>query len=294
MKKLIPAILVSAFFTTVACTPPAPVVPVSDRPQRIISLAPSITETLYAVGAGDRVVGVTLFCNWPPEAVGKPLIGEFVRINFEKLLWLKPDLVIASSDAPSETVDHSLNQYGIPKLVVSANTVPEVIDLIRLIGNTVGNGARADLVADDLEKRTRAVEEKLKGASPVKAILVFGHEPLILAGPGIFADDLIKRGGGINLAGNSRIKYPKYSIERIIYEGPEVIIEASSGMSYPSPETDAIRAFWGQWPDIPAVKNDRVIIVNSDLVTRPGPRIVDGLEDVAEALHPEKMKGLSK
>jgi len=271
------------------CNPPLRVEP-HGRPKRIISLSPSITETLFAIGAGDRVAGDTIFCNWPRAANYLPKAGEFSRVYFEKILWLEADLVIANRDSPSETVGDSLREYGIPTLVVGAYTVDETLDMIRRIGQAVGEEAGAERIAGDMEKRAEAIEGEVKGAKRVKTILIFGHDPLILAGPGTFADDLIKLAGGVNLAGDSRIKYPTYSIERIVLDGPEVIIEASHSAAYSSPDSAEIREFWKQWPDIPAVRAGRVLVVDADLVTRPGPRIVDGLDVIARALHPERMR----
>lgn len=269
----------------------APTNPKSDKAQRIISLAPSVTETLFAAGAGDRVVGVTLFCNWPPEVKNLPKVGQFARFDMEKILELHPDMVIASRDAPSETIKYDLARYDILTFIVEAETLEDTVRSIRNIGRAVGTVQKADAVAREMERRIQEIQETVSTISPkVKTILVFGHDPLILAGPGTFADDLIKRAGGINLAHDSRIKYPKYSIERIVLEGPEVIIEATMSLAYDSPDWAAIRDFWNQWPYIPAVKSGRVIVVDADLVTRPGPRIVDGLELIAKALHPEKMQ----
>lgn len=271
------------------CNPPAQSKP-TGTPQRIISLSPSITETLFAVGAGERVVGDTIFCNWPPKARNLPKVGEFSRVYFEKILWLMPDLVIANADSPAEGVRESLTEYGVPSMVVGAYTIDETLDMIRKIGEAVGNGAQARELASDMSGRVSEIERRLEGANRAKTIIVFGHDPLILAGPGTFAEDLIMRAGGVNLAHDSPIKYPMYSIERIVLEGPEVIIEASYGMGYSSPDVEAIHAFWGQWPGIPAVKNGRVVIVDADVVTRPGPRIVEGFAMIAKAIHPERMQ----
>ena len=255
-------------------------------PQRIISLAPSITEILFAISAGDRVVGDTMYCNYPPEAKTLPKIGEFARFNFEKILELHPDMVIATSDAPSDTIKYELNQYGIPLMVGGATTVEESIKAIREIGRAVGAENEAEEVATLMQKRLEQLRERVKSAPKVKAVLVYGHEPLIIAGPGTFADDIIRLAGGINVAADARIRYPRYNMERLVLEGPEVIVEAGHVGANGNISRSEIEAFWNKWPSIPAVRNKRIAIVDQDIVSRPGPRIIDGLMAVALALHP--------
>jgi len=255
-------------------------------PKRIISLAPSVTETLFAVGAGDRVVGDTIYCNYPPEAVKLPKIGEFARFNFEKILELEPDMVIASKDSPSETIKYELDQYGIPLIVVGANTIEESIETVREIGRAVGADREAEEIASQMKQRLEQLRSRLKNAPKVKAVLVYGHEPLIIGGPETFADDIIRSAGGVNIAADARIRYPRYSFERLVLEGPEVIIEAGHGGGYKIALTE-IQTFWSKWPSIPAVQNNRIAIVDADIVSRPGPRVIDGLAAVAHALHPE-------
>jgi len=256
-------------------------------PQRIVSLAPSITETLFAIGAGDRVVGVTLYCDWPVEVKNLPKVGQFTRFDIEKMLALRPDMVIATCDAPSETINHELTQYGIPALVVKAWTVEESIKTVREIGRAVGAERKAQAIAGDMERRLRKLRERLKDSPKVKTVLAYDREPLILAGPGTFADDIIRLAGGVNAAADARLKYPRYSIERLVLRGPEVIIEAAHGGGYGDVARKRAVAFWNGWPSIPAVKSGRIAVVDADIVSRPGPRIIEGLEAVARALHPE-------
>lgn len=260
--------------------------PLPDNPRRIISLAPSVTETLFAVGAGERVRGVTIFCNYPPEVENLPKVGQFARFNLENILILRPELVVATSDAPSETIMYELDRYGIPLHTVNASNIEETIAGIRSIGHAVGKDKKADEIASDMERRLNKVETLVSDLAPVKTLIVYGHEPLILAGPGTFADDIIRVASGINIASDARIKYPRYSIERIVLEGPEVIIEAGH-VGLGKFESEKAESFWESWPSIPAVKNGRIEVVDADLLCRPGPRIIEGLEAVARALHPE-------
>jgi iron complex transport system substrate-binding protein len=260
-----------------SCNTVNPPVPLSGNPKRIVSLSPSITETIFALGAGERLAGVTIFCNYPPQAKSIPKVAEFSRVYFEKILWQMPDLVIANRDSPAETVRDDLREYRIPFITVSAYTIDETLDMILDIGSAIGRQQEAEELTENMRGRISEVERKIRGARPVKTIMVFGHEPLIVAGPNTFADDMIRRAGGINIASNSPLKYPRYSLEQIVLEGPEVIIESGCGVAYGASDIEAIKKFWQQWRDIPAVRNGRIVVLNSDIVTRPGPRIVEGL-----------------
>ncbi len=281
------AVTVIIALSSVACAESrATETPLPGKPRRIISLAPSVTETLFAVGAGERVSGVTMFCNYPPKVGKLPEVGQFARFNLEKILILEPDMVVATRDAPSETVMYQLERYGIPLHTVSASNIEETIATIRSIGRAVGQEKEADRIAGDMERRLERIEKLAGDLDPVKTLIVYDHEPLILAGPKTFADDIIEKAGGINIASDARIKYPRYSIEKMVLEGPEVIIEAGQ-MEADNPNSEKLTGFWQSWPSMPAVKNGRIEIVNADLISRPGPRIIEGLEAVARALHPE-------
>lgn len=273
--------------SVVGCNTVKPPVPLSDNPKRIISLSPSITETVFALGAGEQLAGVTIFCNYPPEAKNIPKVAEFSRVYFEKILWQMPDLVIANRDSPAETVKDDLREYRIPFITVSAYTIDETLSMILDIGSAIGRRREAEELTDQMRGRISDIERKIRGARPLKTIMVFGHEPLIVAGPNTFADDMIRRAGGINIASNSPLKYPRYSLEQIVLEGPEVIIESGCGVTYGASDIETIQKFWQQWRDIPAVRNGRIVVLDSDIVTRPGPRIVEGFEQIALSLHPE-------
>ena len=256
-------------------------------PQRIVSLAPSVTETLFTIGAGDRVVGVTEFCNWPPEVKNLPKVGQFARFNFERVLWLKPDLVVIAHNPPSEVIFQELDQFGIPPLVIGAWNMEETIRSVRDMGRAVGLEQEAEAVASEMERKLAMVKNAVKDAPKVKAVIVYGREPLILGGPGTFADDILSLAGGVNIAADATIKYPRYSIERLVLEGPDVIIEAGCIDEFGDGSASHISDFWNSWPSIPAVKNGRIVLISSDLLSRPGPRVTDGLIAVTRALHPD-------
>lgn len=291
LKKMTRRLLaVACWSALMSCSSINAPVPLPAKPQRIISLSPSITEVIFALGAGGQLAGATIFCNYPPPAKDIPRVAEFSRVYFEKILWQMPDLVIANRDSPAETVKDDLREYRIPFMTVSAYTIDETLRMILDIGSAIGRRREAEELTGKMRNRISNIESKIQGAQPVKTIMVFGHEPLIVAGPGTFADDMIRRAGGINIASNSPLKYPRYSLEQIVLEGPEVIIESGCGISYGASDIEAIKKFWEQWRSIPAVRSGRIVVLDSDIVTRPGPRIVDGFEQIASSLHPERFQ----
>lgn len=291
LRKMTRQVLaVACWSALMSCSSINAPVPLPAKPQRIISLSPSITEVIFALGAGGQLAGATIFCNYPPPAKDIPRVAEFSRVYFEKILWQMPDLVIANRDSPAETVKDDLREYRVPFMTVSAYTIDETLRMILDIGSAIGRRREAEELTGKMRNRISNIESKIQGAQPVKTIMVFGHEPLIVAGPGTFADDMIRRAGGINIASNSPLKYPRYSLEQIVLEGPEVIIESGCGISYGASDIEAIKKFWEQWRSIPAVRSGRIVVLDSDIVTRPGPRIVDGFEQIASSLHPERFQ----
>lgn len=259
-----------------------------DYPRRIISMAPSITEILFALGAGDRVAGVTNFCDWPPEAKDKPKVGDFSKHSMEMIISLSPDLVIATSDAPNPKLLDDLKLHNLPYFVVGSFSLDGIVKEIKAIGEVIGEREKAAALAINLETRINQVAEKVKSAKPVRTVLVLERNPLITAGPGTFIDDIIRAAGGVNIASDSLVKYPKYSIERLIYDSPEVLIDSARMNLKNRKEHDiATIDFWQKYDAIPAVQNGRIITINPDIIVRPGPRLVDGFEELARALHPE-------
>lgn len=261
-------------------------VTIKKRPERIVSLAPSNTEILFALGLGDKVVGVTRYCDFPAEARKKPQIGGFSDPNLEKILACRPDLVLATEK--HQEMIAALEKQGIDVLVVSPKRVASVLENIKMVGKATDAGAAADTVVSDLQKRIDAVTAKVQSVPANRRPKVFyelWHEPLMTAGPGTFIDDLIKLAGGVNVAAGAGKGYPEYSLEMLLAENPDVLINSyGHGKGNPAKEDIKTRKGWGA---LNCVKNDRIYTVNADLVNRSGPRIVEGLEAFAKAIHPE-------
>jgi iron complex transport system substrate-binding protein len=252
------------------------------NPQRIISLAPNITEILFALGLGDRVAAVTSYCDFPEEAKTKEKIGDTLHPNLERIIALKPDLVLTTTASQLEDLTSKLDQLAVPLYVTNPRTVRDTVSSIRKIGEATGASARAAEVADEMERRISAVEMRVKGMPEPRVFYVLQTGPLITAGRDTFINDLIRIAGGQSISGDEAADYPQFSRETVIARAPEVIIAPSShGKDYVRVE-DLRRDF----PTTPAVRSNRIVTVDPDWVVRPGPRIVDGLEQLARGLHP--------
>ncbi|MCS6896878.1 MAG: cobalamin-binding protein [Nitrospira sp.] len=251
-------------------------------PRRIVSLAPSITEILFAIGAGEHVAGVTQFCDFPPEATHKPKVG-YGSPNVESLVALQPDLVLAPQEFVKPDLIAALDHLHIPLFLLAGRTVEGILSQIQTLGRMVDREAEAALLVMELRQRLVAVKQRVDGRPPVRVLYVLNSEPLITVGPGSFIDQLIGLAGGINIAGKSDVPYPRLSIETVLLEDPEVLIfpVGSSGEG-----TEKEQRAWQRWSNLSAIKRGRVHHIPGDLLNRPGPRIVEGLERLTALLHP--------
>ncbi|MGB7537255.1 MAG: cobalamin-binding protein [Anaerolineales bacterium] len=257
-------------------------VTLNTEPQRIISLAPSHTEILYALGLDERVVGVTEYCNYPPEAAAKPKVGGFSDVDLEQVVGLEPDLVLATSLHAAEVVP-ALRERGIPVFVADPQTVPEVLETIRTFGRITGTDQAAGALTAKMQERINAVQETIADAPRPRVFWELGPE-LYTAGPGSFLNDLIVLSGGENIAADAGNPWPQLSLEAIVLKDPEIVVlgDHSYGETV---ETVSQRPGWSA---ITAVRDGRIIeLTNDDIVSRPGPRIVDGLEFLARIFHPD-------
>jgi len=259
---------------------------ITKEPQRIISTAPSVTEILFALGLNEKIVGVTTLCNYPEEAKKKEKIGTFQSPNIEKILSLKPDLIIATGGVQRQVVE-KLEQFGIPVFVSYPTTLDGVIKGIYTIGRITGAEGNAKKLVFDLKFRIAKVTSKVnKAKTKPKVFFELWHEPLMSAGPGSFIDDLIKKAGGINIASSAKSAYPIFSLEQLIKEDPDIIIGAESSMGADPLEASKRPG----WETLKAVKNQKVYTINDDIVFRAGPRLVLALETIAKYLHPDLFK----
>ena len=276
-------------------SPPAPAFPVTvtdddgqtvtieREPQRLITLAPSNTEIVYALGIGDRLVAVSDYSDYPPEAAAKPKVG-YIRVDIERVIAYNPDLILATG-AHRQQVTPQLRQRGLKVITLDPKNIDHVFDNILLVGRATGQTATAEKLVADLKARVRQIETKVRQAKTRPRVFFELDKSLFTVGPGSFIHDMIVRAGGENIAGDADRPYPQLSLEVLLQRDPEVIIITDIG-PYGGETPESVRARPG-WQTISAVKNNRIVPINPDLVNRPGPRIVDGFEAIARALHPE-------
>jgi iron complex transport system substrate-binding protein len=264
-------------------------VTIEAKPQRIVSLAPSNTEILFAVGAGEQVVGVTTYCNYPQEAQTREQIGGFSAetISVEKIVALEPDLVLSAGKI-HETVSEALERAEITVYAVDAETFDQVYASIEAVGQITGHGEEATNLVAQMKERVAAVESVVAEIPDGERPTVFWEtwdDPLMTAGPATFAGQMIEKGGGVNLFADVTERYPQISAEEVIRRDPEVIMGPDSHGDALTADRIANRPGWGT---IKAVQDGRIYVINGDITSRAGPRIVDGLEMIARALHPDR------
>lgn len=263
-------------------------VTIEKEPMKIISLAPNNTEVLFALGLGDRVVGVTSYCDYPEEAKAKEIVGDFEGNNLEKIVELNPDLVLVYG-AGNEEDNKVLKDAGIKVLGFMPETIDAVIKDIETVGKATGKNKEAAELVEAMNNKKNEILEKVKGQEEVKVFYEIWHDPLMAAGKGSFMDELITLAGGKNIAEDAEGAYPQYDLEQLVERDPEVYLTAQD---MPDKTVESIKVRPG-YEDISAIKNDRVYVFEgneANVVSRPGPRIIEALEVVAKAIHPELFK----
>jgi iron complex transport system substrate-binding protein len=258
------------------------VIPV--HPMRIISLAPNITEIVFALGEGSRLVGVTTYSNYPADAGHIPKVGSYVRLDIERIVSLSPDLCLAIKDGnPKEAVTR-LESLGIPVYAVDPRNLESVMETLIRIGHLLGADGKARLIVKDMCDRIRRIGDGVQQTDDrPRVFFQIGVSPIVSVGSQTFIHRLIEQAGGRNVA-EGPIPYPRFSKEQVLDLSPEVIIITSMARAA---DFDQLKAEWRQWTDMPAVRNKRIFIQESDLFDRPSPRLVDALEVLARLIHPE-------
>lgn len=261
-------------------------VTINKAPERIVSLVPATTEILFALGLGDKVVGVTEYCNYPVEALAKPKIGGFNTTSSELIVAAQPDLVLAT-DIHINYIQQ-LENAGLTVVVTDPVNLAQVIETIRLIGQITGAADEANKLTSNMQERINAVENRVKDLPDEQKPVVYFEiwpDPLTTGGAKSFINSLITTAGGKNIAADVDQDWVTISSEIVLTCNPQVIIFCYHGASLQSAEQ--IKARTG-WADVDAIKNNRIeFMPDQDIITRTGPRVVDSLEQVAAAIHPE-------
>jgi len=262
-------------------------------PQRIVSAAPAITETLFALGLGDRVVGVTTHCRFPEEATKKPKIGGYLRPSLEAIVALRPDLVIAER-SPSNLVAQ-LAGLKISAVEVDFKTLPDILLSFQRIADAAGVPERGLVLRNSITRQLDQIRSHVKSYERVKIMFVVGRTPgtltgIIVVGGASYLSELMAIAGGVNAFADSTAAYPKVTLEEVLARDPDVILDRAD-MGDQSAATEAQKRavinLWRAYPMLRAVKRDRVVFGISDIFFVPGPRIVDAAQALAKMLHPE-------
>jgi len=262
-------------------------VTVAEIPERIVSLAPSCTEILFALGLEDKVVGVTEYCDYPQEATEKAKVGGFSTVDLEKVVDANPDLVFATSKHEADTIP-ALEDLGLVVVALAPETTEDMLENVLLVGDLTDTKSVARKLVNDMRKRIAAVTEKTEGLSQSDrpwTLYLTWHDPIWTVGEGSITHELIELAGGINVARDID-RHGTIDLESAVARNPEVIIACEG---HGSAEDAPLN--WAQTNDVLSVidarSNNRIYQVDADLATRPGPRIVEGLEWFAYFLHPE-------
>ncbi|MGH7924539.1 MAG: ABC transporter substrate-binding protein [Candidatus Binatus sp.] len=251
-------------------------------PTRIVSLAPSVTETLFALGAGPEVVGVSQYCDYPPQVRELPRVGSFLTPNLEAIIALRPTLIVGLELSSDVRQIRALNSMGYPVLLVSDDSVQEIETSIEKVGARIDREAEARRLVAHIQLQIAAVQQRLAKLKPVRALMLVGHQPIVAVGSGTYLDELMHLARADNIAAAAGEQWPHLGMEFIIAMRPEVILDGSMGTE-PSVSDD----FWQRFPQIPAVRDHRVLSYRQDLILHSGPRVGQSLEIIARMIHPE-------
>jgi iron complex transport system substrate-binding protein len=250
-----------------------------ERVTRAVSLAPNLTEIVFAVGAGDRLVGRTSFDDYPPEAARVPAVGDTINPNIENIIAARPQVVLVTTASQVETFTKTLEAQGVAVFVTNPESLDGIYKSISMIGSVFGETENADRLIADMKRRVAAVAERSRGGKRVRVFVQIDKNSLYTVGRPSFITDLVEKAGGESVTGSLETAYPKISRETALALDPDAIILSDSPDN--REPNDVFR-------NSPAVRNGRVYRINADILSRPGPRTVDALEQIAAALSGDK------
>jgi iron complex transport system substrate-binding protein len=257
---------------------------IPNSPKRIVSLAPSITEILFTLGLREEIVGVTDFCDYPEAALTRPRIGGFVNPSIERIVSLKPDLILGIRDGNRMDTIHRLSDLGFSVYVVDPTGFDGVVKTIENIGEVVRRREKSTEIIRTMIKKKEVVVKLTQSLPKPKVFFQVGSSPIVTVGRGTLGDELIRLAGGRNISENESGSYPVYGVETILSKAPEVIILSSMDTKR---DYFNLMKMWRSWRELPAVKMNAIYVIDSNLVDRPTPRVVEGLEAMAKMIHPE-------
>ncbi|MHC4457382.1 MAG: cobalamin-binding protein [Planctomycetota bacterium] len=298
MKKLWPLFIIIAPFLSyyvyrATYNPPNNVPthpPANNPPTQIVSLAPNLTEILFALGLGEKIVAVSSDSDYPPQAANKNKVGTFWQPNTESIIASRPDLVITLSFEQQKRVADTLNRLRLNVLTLKIEKIEELLTAIKKIGTATGCKNSADKLIRDINNRLNNLQSKFNSTNKPKILWVVQTEPLRVAGRDTFINELIELAGGENAIDATIQQYPQIGTEQLLACLPEVIIQSAMAAANIAEQQKAAETFWSRWPSLPAVKNNKIYVINSDTVFRLGPRVVTGVELITSHLHSNTIK----
>ncbi len=255
---------------------------------RIVSLAPSVTETLFALGAGPDVVGVSQYCDYPAQVRDLPRVGSFLTPNLEAIIALRPTLVVGLELSSDVRQIRALKSMGYPVLMVSDDTLQQIETSIETVGARIDRQPQAHRLVAKIQAQIAAVRRRLANVKPQRVLMLVGHQPIVAVGAGTYLDELMRIARADNIAAAAGEQWPQLSMEYIIAMRPEVVLDGSMGTD-PSSSSD----FWEKYPAIPAVRDHRVFGYAQDPILHAGPRVGQSLEIIARMIHPEAWQNVS-
>jgi iron complex transport system substrate-binding protein len=258
--------------------------------ERIVSLAPSLTEILFALGLDEGIVGVTIFSDYPPAAAKKPEVGSFWTPNMEAVVAARPDLVITLGFGQHKSFAQRLERIGYDCLTVDIEKISDLFRAISEIGVALGMQPRADELTSSIKNKLQALSDLIGTEEKVRVLWVVQREPLRVAGRDTFVNEMIELAGGENAIGPTLHKYPPIGAEQVIASRAEVVIEPAMGREDLDAQRQQAIQYWSKFGNLPAVANERIYVINGDTVSRLGPRLYDGTETIARCLRPHLLE----
>lgn len=261
--------------------------PTQETPLRVVSLAPSVTETIFALGSEQQLVGVCSFCDFPDGARRIAHVGSYSIPNVEEIIAKAPDVVIGVPPNSPHAIA-TLKRAGLKVVMVEVDTLAQIEAAILTVAREIGKEVAGKQLLDEIRERMAAIETRLAEAPRRRVLMVVGQQPLVAVGDGIFLNELIIQAHGINIAAVTKQPWPHLSLEFAVANLPEVIIDGSMGSDEKN-ETQRL-GVWRHFPELPAVRNGRIYNRRSDTLLRPGPRLAEGFEEIARFIHPESFQ----
>jgi iron complex transport system substrate-binding protein len=297
MRRLAASLLALALLAAAACRADALTlrdmlgrdVILAGPPVRIVSLVPSVTEVMFALGAQDRLVGRTDYCDYPPAVSSRPSVGGMINPSLERIVSLRPDLVVATDEGNREETIQQLHRVGLPVYLVHATRVSEMLEMIERVGEVTGRQAAVPALVAHITRRIDAVRTAVRPFPSPRVLYVLWPDPLIVPGRQAHLTEMIELAGGRSITADDGEAYPRFSLEAAVARAPEVIILADhagggSVAGKASPEK------WQRLTSVPAIQAGRIHSVDLGVLHRYGPRVADGLEILARIIHPEAFR----